>query len=103
MAYSSSDRNDSSGTLTKAEFFFIWCMVAEIKVKLGCWFASHLRTVLSKKNKPLILGSYITQLAVNLGVLDLNNHNLHLACTMEPFDLVCLEKTGLVQQVHGVF
>ena len=49
------------------------------------------------------MGSFNTQLAVNLGILDLNNHNLHQACTMEPLDLVCLEKMGLVQQVNGVF
>ena len=78
-------------------------MVAEVKVNLGCWFASHLRTVLSKKNKPLILDSFINQLAINLGVLDLTNHNLHQTCTIEPLDLICLEKMGLVQQVIGVF
>ena len=49
------------------------------------------------------MGSYITHLAMNLGVLDLNNHNLHQACTVEPLDLVCLEKMDLVQQVNGVF
>ena len=68
--------------------FFIWYMVDWIKVNLGYWFALHLRTVLSKKNKPLILGSFITQLVGNLGVLDLNNHNLHWAYTMEPLDLI---------------
>ena len=96
MAYSFSGRKDSSGILTKPKFFFIWYMVAQIKINLDCWFTSHLRTVLSKKNKLLILVSFITQLTINLGVLDLTNHNLHLACTMEPLDLVCLEKMGLV-------
>ena len=71
-------------------------MVAKVKVNLSCWFTSHLRTVLSKKNKPLILDSFINQLVINLGVLDLTNHNLHLTCTMKPLDLVCLEKMGLV-------
>ena len=96
MAYSFSGRKDSSGILTKPKFFFIWYMVAQIKINLDCWFTSHLRTVLSKKNKLLILVSFITQLTINLGVLDLTNHNLHLACTMESLDLVCLEKMGLV-------
>ena len=59
--------------------------------------------MLSKKNKSLILGSFITQLAINLGVLDLTNYNLHLACTMESLDLICLEKMDLVQQINGVF
>ena len=67
-------------------------MIAEIKVNLGCWLASHLRTVLSNKNKLLILDSFITRLAVNFGVLDLTKHNLHLTCTIEALDLVCLEK-----------
>mgnify|MGYP004710158467 CR=1 FL=1 len=97
MAYSFSGRKNSSSTLIKFEFFFIWCMIADVKVNLGCWFASHLRTVLSKKNKSLNLDSFITQLAVNLGVLDLTNHNLHLTCTIKALDLVCLETMGLVQ------
>ena len=78
-------------------------MIAEVKVNLGCWFTSHFQIVLSKKNKPLILSSYITRFAINLRILDLNNHNMHLDCNMEPLDLVCLEKMSLVQQVNGVF
>lgn len=55
-------------------------------MNLGCWLASQFRTILTKKNKLLILGSYITHLAMNFEVLDFNNHNLHLACHMEQVD-----------------
>lgn len=71
-------------------------MIVKVKVNFGYWLASYFQTVLTKKNKPLILRSCITHLAVNLGVLDLSNHNLVLTCHMEPLDLVFLEKMGLV-------
>ncbi|XP_071902173.1 uncharacterized protein [Coffea arabica] len=98
LAYSFSGRRDSSGILSKPEFFFIWCMHNNIKVNLGCWLASQFKSVLPKKKRPLILGSYITHLAVNLHLLDLSNHDLHVACQMEPLDIPCLEKMGLVQE-----
>lgn len=67
-------------------------MTNNIKVNLECWLTQQFKFVLSKKSKPLILGSYITHLVVNLGVLDLSNHDLHITCPMEPLDLACLEK-----------
>lgn len=103
LAYSYSGRKDSSGTFAKPEFFFLWCMLNNLKVNLGCWLAQQFQFVLSRKSKPLILGSYITHLAVNLGVLDLSNHDLHLACPMEPLDLHCLEKMGVVERINGEF
>ena len=98
LAYSFSGRRDSSGILSKPEFFFIWCMHNKIKVNLGCWLASQFKSILPKKKRPLILGSYITHLAINLHVLDISNHNLHIACQMEPLDIPSLEKMGLVRE-----
>ena len=69
-----------------------------IKVNLGCWLASQFKSVLTKKKRPLILGSYITHLAVNLQLLDLSNHDLHVACQMEALDIPCLERMGLVRE-----
>ena len=83
LDYSYSGRKDSSGILSRPEFFFIWSMKNNIKVNLGCWLAAQFKTVLAKKNKPLILGSYITHLATQLGVLNLEDHDLHLAFEME--------------------
>ncbi|XP_027081029.1 uncharacterized protein [Coffea arabica] len=98
LAYSFSGRRDSSGILSKSKFFFIWCMHNNIKVNLGCWLTSQFKSILPKKKRPLILGSYTTHLAVNLHVLDLSNHDLHVACQMEPLDILYLEKIGLVRE-----
>ena len=54
---------------------------------------------MSKKKRPLILGSYITHLAINLYVLDLSNHDLHVAYQMEPLDIFCLEKWAWFERV----
>ena len=78
-------------------------MKNNVKVNLACWLASQFKTVLAKKNKPLILGSFITHLAVRLGVLDLQNHDLHMAYDMEFLDEDCLEKMGLVERVNRVY
>ncbi|KAK4412798.1 hypothetical protein Salat_2927000 [Sesamum alatum] len=51
--------------------------------------ATQLQSTLNK-NRTLILGSYITVLATNLGVLDPDNHNLRIACVSEPLDMACL-------------
>ena len=99
LAYSYSGRKDSSGILSRPEFFFIWCMKNNIKVNLGCWLASQFKAVLAKKNKPLILRSYITRLAIQLGVLNLQNHNLHLAFDMKFLDDDCLLKMGVIKRV----
>ena len=89
--------------LAKPKHFFLWCMLNNLKVNLGCWLATQFMLILPKKNKSLILGSYITNLVINLGILDLANHNLHLACPMEPLDLGCLEKIGVVERILGEY
>ena len=70
LAYNFSGRKDSSGTLAKAEFYFLWCMCNKVQVNFGYWVASQLQSVLSKRHKHSIMGPLITHLAVRLGVLD---------------------------------
>ena len=76
-------------------------MKNNIKVNLGCWLAAQFKTVLTKKNKPLILGSYITHLAVQLEILNLQDHNLHLACDMKFLNAERLERIGVLEHVDG--
>ena len=54
-----------------------------------------------EKKRPLILGSYITYLAIKLGVLDLKNKNMRIACEMERLDMDCLEKNGGYRKMEG--
>lgn len=58
---------DTAGTITKVEFYFIWCMPHAIKVNIGSWPASQFHYIIIKK-WPFILGSYITLLVINLGL-----------------------------------
>lgn len=51
----------------------------------------------------LILGSLITQLAINLNFLDINDNKLHVSWFMQPLDLQCQQNMRLIEQVHGVF
>ena len=102
LALTFSGRKDSAGVLSKAEFYFLWCMQNNIKVNLGCWLASQFAGVLANK-RPLILGSLITHLAVHENLIDLNNNNLHVACEMLPLDLDCLVGMGLVGKKKDVF
>ncbi|KAG8370011.1 hypothetical protein BUALT_Bualt14G0073200 [Buddleja alternifolia] len=97
--YVQTDEKDSSGTFTKAEFYFIWCMQNKIKANLGIWLATQFQSASNKKR--LILGSYITQLAVSLKLLDSSNTNMHIACHMEPLDIDCLHRMGIVTLKHG--
>ncbi|KAG8371270.1 hypothetical protein BUALT_Bualt13G0070100 [Buddleja alternifolia] len=53
------------------------------------------------RTKRLILGSYVTQLAVSLNLLDLSNTNMHIACHMEPLDIDWLHRMGIVTLNHG--
>ncbi|KAG8387554.1 hypothetical protein BUALT_Bualt02G0033400 [Buddleja alternifolia] len=99
LAYNYSGRKDSSGTFTKAEFYFIWCMQNKIKANLGIWLAIQFQSASNKKR--LILGFYITQLAVSLKLLNLSNTNMHIACHMEPLDIDCLHRMGIVTLKHG--
>ncbi|KAK4410206.1 Transposon Ty3-I Gag-Pol polyprotein [Sesamum angolense] len=54
--------NLTAGTCAKVELFFIWSMIHKVHVNL----------------------------AVNLGILNLNRHDLHVACEEEPLDVACL-------------
>ena len=78
-------------------------MQNNIKVNLECWLASQFKTILTKQNNPLILDLYTTYLAVNLGVLDLFDHDLHVTCQMDPLDEVCLEKIGSMESVKNIY
>ncbi|KAL0373000.1 UNVERIFIED_CONTAM: Retrovirus-related Pol polyprotein from transposon.6 [Sesamum calycinum] len=95
LAFNFSGRKDTSGICSKAELFFLWCMKRGIKVNLGFWLATQFQSSLNR-NRALILGSCITLLAINLGVFDLDCHNLHIACNPEPLDMACLSRMGLV-------
>ncbi|KAG8372600.1 hypothetical protein BUALT_Bualt12G0083500 [Buddleja alternifolia] len=55
----------------------------------------------ASNKKRLILGSYITQLAVSLKLLDLSNTNMHIACHMEPLDIDSLCRMGIMSINHG--
>ncbi|KAL0433098.1 UNVERIFIED_CONTAM: hypothetical protein Slati_2644100 [Sesamum latifolium] len=93
---------DASGICSKAELYFLWCMVRSIKVNLGFWLATQFQSILNR-NRALHLGSYITLLAINLGVFCPDNHNLHVACDSEPLDIACLLRMGLVERNDDSF
>lgn len=103
LAYSYSGRKDSSSIISRPKLFFLWCMKTGFKVNLGCWLTAQFKTVLAKKNIPLILESYITRLAVQLGVLILQDHDLHLACDMEFVNVERLERMGVLEHVNGAY
>ncbi|KAL2232413.1 UNVERIFIED_CONTAM: hypothetical protein Sindi_1421300 [Sesamum indicum] len=86
LAFNFSNRRDTSGICSKAELFFLWCMLHEIKVNLEFWLATQFQSSINR-NRALILGSYITLIAINLGVFRPSFHNLHIACESEPLDM----------------
>ena len=67
-----------------------------MRLNFGFWIVTQLRTVMTTDKKPLIMGSYITQLAINLNVLNILDTNMHVACNVEPIDMDCLYRMGLV-------
>lgn len=72
-------------------------MMTNKKVNLYYWLASQFCSEIQKPKRPLILGSLITVLAINLGIIDLNKyHNLHVACPMELLNMECLYRMSLV-------
>lgn len=94
LAYTFSGWRDTSGTLTKTEFYFLWCMVNQEKLNFGCWLASQFQSVVNKPNKPLILGSIITFLSdqmIALGIGTPTGQPMHVACLTGPLNVDCLE------------
>lgn len=47
-------------------------------------------------NRPMILGSLITNLAIHEKLIDPTRTGLHVACEVFPLDLVCLDRMGLL-------
>ena len=74
-----------------------------VQGQLGVLVGGTVQVYYAKKNKPLILGSYITHLAVQLGVLNLQDHDLHLACDMEYLNAERLERIGVPEHVDGAY
>ncbi|PIN01466.1 hypothetical protein CDL12_26022 [Handroanthus impetiginosus] len=83
LSFLFSGRKDSASVLSKAEFFFLWCMNRSVKA--------------------FDLGSLITHLVVQLNLISLDANDLHLACEMQPLDMTCLLGMGLVGQRNGEF
>ncbi|CAI9768030.1 unnamed protein product [Fraxinus pennsylvanica] len=102
LAFTFSGRKDSAAVLAKSEFYFLWCMQKMIKVNLGYWLASQFANVMTNQ-RPLILGSLITHLVVHENLIDPNDNDLHIACEMQPLDLLCLETMCLVWKEAGVY
>ena len=100
LSFSFSGRQGRSNLLSKTEFYFLWCMQVGKKVNLGWWLADQFQDVITR-NHPLILGFLITQLAVQQGLLNLQDTNLHVACEMLPLDFTCLAGMGLVSKKKG--
>ncbi|KAL2228807.1 UNVERIFIED_CONTAM: hypothetical protein Sindi_1860400 [Sesamum indicum] len=102
LAFNFSGRRDTSGICSKAELFFLWCMLHGIKVNLGFWLATQFQSSINR-NRALILGSYITLIAINLGVFRPSFHYLHIACESEPLDMATLTRMGLVTRNGSLF
>ncbi|KAL0378795.1 UNVERIFIED_CONTAM: hypothetical protein Sradi_3185000 [Sesamum radiatum] len=91
LAFNFSGRRATVGTCSKVELFFIWSMIHRVHVNLGAWLVSQFHAV-ATSSKNVCLGHLITHLAVNLGILNLTRHDLHLACEEEPLDVACLHR-----------
>ncbi|KAH9784028.1 hypothetical protein KPL71_009511 [Citrus sinensis] len=102
LAYNFLGKKDHSGVFSKTEFYFIWCMLNDVRPNLGFWLADQFQSVL-KRYKTLFLGPYITLLAINLCVLDPDNNDLHPACKKEFLDMFVFERTGVVEFKEGRF
>ncbi|KAH9782757.1 hypothetical protein KPL71_009045 [Citrus sinensis] len=96
LAYNFLGKKDHSRIFSKTEFYFIWCMLNDVRPNLGFWLADQFQSVL-KRYKTLFLGPYITLLAINLCVLDPDNNDLHPACKKEFLDMSVFERTCVVE------
>ncbi|CAK7333005.1 unnamed protein product [Dovyalis caffra] len=67
-----------------------------IKINLTGWLGRQFFFMVKKKRGNLCLGSMITFIVVKLGVLDMKNTNMHIACEMKHLDLDYLHKMGVV-------
>ena len=77
-------------------------MLNGVRPNLGFWLADQFQSV-HKWYRTLFLGPYITLLAINLCVLDLDNNDLHPACKKEFLDMSVFERIGVVEFKEGRF
>ena len=103
LAFNFSRQKDAYCILSKAEFYFLWCMVNNVKVNFGCWLATQLQTVLTKPHKPLILGSIITHIAHRMCDLFGEDFEVHIAGPTDPLDLACLERLGVIHRIQDQY
>lgn len=79
-------RENSVNSMLKSEIFFFWCMENEKEVDFGYQLAVQFQYVLNSfRFRPLILGSFTTVIATNLGVF--NESNINVGCRMLPLDI----------------
>ena len=77
-------------------------MLNDVRPNLGFWLAYQFQSVL-KWYRTLFLGPYITQLAINLCVLDPDNNDLHPACKKEFLNMSLFERICVVEFKEGRF
>ena len=104
LAYNYSGRKDAAGTINKQELFFLWCLDNGIRVNMGFWLLNQFAAAAKRTEKPLILGSIITFLAMRLHLVDPADNDLTIACPMAPLDMAALERMCMIcQQPDGTF
>lgn len=69
-------------------------MKTKVYVNLGLWVAMHLSSVIAGK-RPLIMGSLITYLALQLKLVDLSDHALSGEVKARPLDTLALCTMGM--------
>ncbi|KAH6821277.1 hypothetical protein C2S53_020752 [Perilla frutescens var. hirtella] len=100
-AQSLTDFNLSLGFITENDIDADW--YRQSRVGYGNFSQVDQINAVMEKKKGLILGSVITQLAINHGLLDLQQHSLHKAHDNAPLDEKSLERMGIIEKKDGVY
>ncbi|XP_065867390.1 uncharacterized protein [Euphorbia lathyris] len=97
LAVNYSARNRDSTKTSKAEIFFLWCMVTGQKVNLSYWLPDKFQKLVQKP-KYIYLGHLITSLALHLCDFDVAHTDKHISCPTPPLSLKVLQNMQLLRR-----
>lgn len=95
LAFNYSGHNDSSSILSKTGlfFFFVYALRLESQFRI---LVAQMFHVIIRAHQPLIIGSYITHLALYIFPSGIDFSSFTYAFTMDPLDEYCLDSMGLL-------
>ena len=98
LAHSISGRSQSTGSMTRQDLFYLYCIVERVHCHLGFAFAHYVMNLVTRSRiKAITAGAFITRIARSVGV-PVRSPPFRLECRMKSMIMEVLRNLQLVER-----